>query len=130
MKYLVRRARIVGIAALIAFIAVGCSGCAGMSGVKTPDQMTSTERAAMALMLYNNAYSNYLIQYESAPKPLTVDHQKYFKGYKEGLVTVYPMIYTYITIIQSGTTPTVDQEKAIISLIYQLQTMMLKEVAK
>lgn len=127
MKYLAKRVRIVGIAALIAFIV---AGCAGTGGVKTPDQMSSMERAAFALMLYNNAYSNYLLQYDATPKPLTADQQKFFKGYKDGLVAVYPIIYTYITIIQSGTVPTVDQEKQIIALIYQLQTMMLKEVSK
>lgn len=122
--------KVVGMLMLVAFVAAGCSGCAGTSGVKTPDQMTSMERGAMALMLYNNAYSNYLIQYDATPKPMTVDQQKYFKGYKEGLVKVYPVIYAYVSLIQTGSVPSAEQEKQIITMIYQIQTMMLKEVAK
>lgn len=130
MMILAKSVKTIGIAVLIAFIVAGCSGCAGTGAMKTPDQMSSMERAAMVLMLYNNAYSNYIIQYDATTKPLTPDQQKYFKGYKDSLTTIYPVIYTYITVVQSGSAPTADQEKQILTLIYQIQNMMLKEVAK
>lgn len=113
-------------ALLTVIIAICMIGCAGSGNIKTPDQMTPVERATLVLTLYNNAYTNYLAQYNAAAKPLTPDMQTYFRGYKEGMTIAWPTISAYVSTVQVGGTPTPEQEAQIIGLIYKLQGFLTK----
>ena len=101
------------------------AGCAGLA--KTPDQMTSKERATYVMTLYNNAYTNYNAQYSATPRPFSKEMAIYFQGYKRVMESAWPIISVYASVAQTNGTPTQEQEQAIISLIYQLQSILIKE---
>ena len=120
-----RKLKILTLILAVAFLA----SCAGQN-IKTPDQMTSKERATFVLGLYNNAYSNYNIQFAATKRPFNKEMAGYFQGYKSVMESAWPVISTYAAVAQSGGTPTVEQEQMIIALIYQFQTILMKEASK
>lgn len=109
---------------LAAFLAAGAT-CQG--GAKTPDKLTAAERGVLATSLYNNAFSNYNLQFEATPKPMSESMRDYFQGYKKAMEAIYPVIAAYNSIAQIGAVPTPEQEAQIIRAIYQLQAMLMSD---
>lgn len=109
----------------VALVVLAMAGVACHEGIKTPEKMTPKERGVLATSLYNNAYSNYLLQFDATPKPMDLATREYFDAYKKAMETVYPVISAYNAIAQMGAAPTADQEAAIIRAIYQLQAMLM-----
>jgi hypothetical protein len=88
--------------------------------------MTPKQRASFAMNLYSNAYDNYLAQFAATPTPITGDQQKYFQAYKSFMLWAEPIVTIYSQVTAAGGTPTPEQERQILNLIYQLQAMLLK----
>ena len=99
-------------------------GCAGV--VKSPDQMTSKEKATYVMSLYNNAYENYNIQFSAATRPFSQEMTTYFQGYKKVMENAWPVISLYSSIAQTNGTPSQDQEQMILKMIYQFQAILMK----
>jgi hypothetical protein len=108
---------------LIALVA----GCTLNSQLQTPAEMSPKGRAALAMTLYNNAWDNYQAQFAATPQPMSKDMVNYFQGYKAVMVTAEPMVRLYDSTVAAGGLPTPEQEQAIISMIYQLQAMLVKK---
>ena len=117
-----KTARVFLLIMIAAFLAAGAS-CQG--NVKTPEKMTAKERGVLATALYNNAFTNYQMQFDATPKPMDAPMREYFQAYKKAMEGVYPVIAAYNSVAQIGAVPTPEQEAAIIRAIYQLQAMLL-----
>ena len=101
-------------------------GCA-TQGLVTPDKMTPQGKAAFVLQLYNNADTNYRAQFAASPLPMSDDMKQYFRTYKAVLENASPVINLYVTTVKSGGLPTPDQEQQILTIIYKLQAMLVKQ---
>lgn len=119
----------ISIACLLLCLAMALAACAGTQ-IKTPDKMTPTERGAFVLVLYNNAFANYHAQYAATPQPMGAEVKDYFRAYKRAMESAWPVISAYAAIVNVGGIPTAEQEQQIISLIYQMQAMLLQGGAK
>jgi hypothetical protein len=108
---------------LIGFIA----GASCQQNVVTPDQMTPKGKAAFVLQLYNNADSNYRAQFAATPKPISADMKEYFRTYKTVLENSSPFIDLYVTTVNGNGTPTPAQEQQLLTIIYKLQTLLIKK---
>ena len=117
-------ATLTGIVMLTVMFAL--TGCMGQNLV-TPDQMSPQARAAFVLQLYNNADSNYRAQFSATPAPMSEGMKQYFRTYKQVLENSSPMINLYVTTVKSNGLPTPEQEQAILSIIYELQAMLVKK---
>lgn len=77
------------------------------------------------MMLYNNAWDNYQAQFAATPQPMSAKMKNYFQAYKEVMVTAEPVVRLYDSTVSAGGLPTAEQEQALITLIYQLQAMLV-----
>ena len=112
------------------FLFLFIAGASCQQQVLTPDQMSPKQRATFAMNLYSNAYDNYLAQFSVTPQPIIGATKDYFQSYKKIMEVAYPIVTTYSQITVIGGTPTPEQEQQILTLIYQLQAMLMKGVVK
>lgn len=120
------KSAIVAVLGMVLFLTVSCSM---MGPIKTPLEMSNQERAALVLILYNNAYSNYNAQFAATPKPMDSATKQYFQAYKQVMENAWPAIAAYTAIVQVGQSPTNDQETELINIIYQLQAMLVAKTS-
>lgn len=111
---------------LIALV-VGCTSIQlkDTANHNTPEKMTAAGRGVLVTSLYNNAFTNYNLQFEATPKPMSPDMRDYFQAYKKAMENAYPVIAAYNSIVQIGGVPSPEQEAQIIQMIYQLQAMLM-----
>jgi hypothetical protein len=107
-----------------------CIGAMCQQQILTPDKMTVKQRATFAMNLYSNAYDNYLAQFAATPQPITGATKEYFQAYKQMMEVAYPIVTTYSQIAVIGGTPSPEQEQAILTLIYQMQAILMKGMVK
>lgn len=129
MRISQRASRVFVILVLVLFMA-GASCQQQGGGVLSPTEMTPKQRAVFAMTLYNNAWDGYQAQFAATPQPITGATKEYFQAYKTMMAAVYPAILVYDQTVQAGATPTPDQEQALITIIYQLQAILIKGVSK
>lgn len=116
---------------LVVFIlAVFVMGAQCQQQILTPDQMTPKQRATFAMNLYSNAYDNYLAQFAATPQPITGVTKEYFQSYKKMMEVAHPIVTLYSQTVTVGGTPTADQEQALLTLIYQMQALLMKGLVK
>lgn len=112
---------------IVILIALAALTACVSTGLVTPDKMTPQGRAAFVLQLYNNADTNYRAQFAATPAPMAEDMKQYFRTYKSVLENAAPAIDLYATTIKSGGLPTPEQEQQILTIIYKLQAMLVKQ---
>ena len=88
---------------------------------KSPSEMTPKERAVFAMKAYNNAYNDYIRQFENATAPFSADMVKYFKTYKSILQGAWPVISAYDALASTNTKPSNEDTQQLIDVIYQLE---------
>lgn len=91
---------------------------------KTPTEMSPKERAVLAMKMYNNAYNDYIRQFESTEVPFSDEAVSYFKTYKSVLQAAWPVISAYDTLASVNAQPTPEQDQQIVDLIYHLESMV------
>ena len=99
-------------------------GCVANVELKGPAEMQPRERAAFVLMLYNNADTNYRVQFEETVRPLSEDMKTYFREYKSTLETAAPAIRLYVDTVTLGAKPPTELDEDMIRLIYKLQAIL------
>jgi len=100
------------------------AGCVANGELKGPAEMQPRERAAFVLMLYNNADTNYRVQFEETSKPLSEDMKTYFRKYKSTLEGAAPVIRLYVDTVTLGAKPSPEAEENMVRLIYKLQALL------
>lgn len=116
----------VRIVSVMLIVLVALTGCTmGQQNLKSPADMSPKERAVFSMMLYNNAWDNYQAQFAATPQPMSAKMKNYFQAYKEVMVTAEPVVRLYDSTVSAGGLPTAEQEQALITLIYQLQAMLV-----
>lgn len=111
---------------MILILSFFVAGASCQQNIKTPDQMSPKERGTLALTLYNNAFVNYNAQFTATPRPMSNEMKNYFQGYKKAMEAAWPLISSYTAIVNIGGTPSPEEEKQIIELIYNLQALLMK----
>lgn len=107
---------------------VGINSCTRPDGLKSIEEMSPEEKSVFVLSLYNNADEHYRLQFEMAPKPLTEESKKYFRGYKQVLEGSAPVIQSYVLLVNSGLRPSAEWEKEMILISISLQEFLLKQI--
>ena len=117
-----RKIRLLIIPILLACLLMGCATLG--IGTSDPSQMTPKQLSTFFMGIYNRQYADYKTQI--AMPNLTVDQKKILATRKAVLIQVYPLIATYDLTVASGQPTTKVQEAAIMALLNQLGTLIIK----
>lgn len=108
---------------LIIAVFVLLAGCGYFGQTTTP---TTTSPLSKEKKFIQSAKSFYVSQYKDYeamtvdPSLLTEEQKQILRIKREVLIQLKPMIDTYAALVDSGQTPTLEQEQAIIQLLNKL----------
>lgn len=105
---------------LVTVIAM-CLACTANLTMKPWSEQTNKERLAWIVGIYNAQDRDYRAMAEMAI--LTQNQKDVLKKKKEIMLKVYPLIDAYRVTVESGGSPDVSTEQAILNLLNQLQSI-------
>lgn len=106
----------------LALVAGGCS-----QNGQSISKMTPKEKAAFAMSMYNSAFDDYKIQFETiSVDGLDQKEKDYLGGYLKALETSYRSIKLYNNYAAAGTVATPESEAALAAAIRELTALLSK----